>query len=323
MGMVLATALMLTAQAWAAAVPTLSKPMAGWHISTASRPSPFPTIEVRPDDGRNAAVMVSVLGKGKIANKADLQKLHALGCARMLQQPDQKYEETELKLDHAIAFVSTFEDPDLVGKPPIKGNYKFTTVAEMLFDSGEVVHVTVFTDERAGRTFDQGMEIMKSIAPGADAPPSESSANANEPITVAFAGLDGQLQFPRHDFHPGVKMNQSPTYFHYAGKTLNVSGWLDHSSEYKGFAQFWQAEKESFERNSGTKIEDESKMVINGWSVAIYSVSLDRTKQWNLRACRTLGLTWADLHLSTMAPAGNSKTLLDFLRTVKFTAVPR
>jgi len=67
---------------------------------------------------------------------------------------------------------------------------------------------------------------------------------------------------------------------------------------------FWASEKAAAVEKSGLTIADESFKPINGWSAVLYTASVGGFSQKNIRACRVVGDTWADIHLSVSRPDG-------------------
>ena len=65
--------------------------------------------------------------------------------------------------------------------------------------------------------------------------------------------------------------------------------------------EFWAKEKATLVSKGGFTIADEYFKIVSGWNVVLYTVRIQNTPpQKNLRACRVLGDTWVDVHLSTM-----------------------
>jgi hypothetical protein len=298
----------------------------GWKGVPDDHRSPFPTEHYVPTDSRNASVLISVMGKGdgRITNAAALSALY--------DQVTQTYQSGQktppmrhtLTLPDAIGYYSTFEDPDLVGKPPIRDNYKFTTPILLRFSNGVLVSATIFADEAAGPTFEQQLSLVRNFSLS-KASASVSIAPADLALVkVTMPELDALLAFPAKDWVAMPALgNSGPSYFSYVNNAngMVISGWLDSAARYRGFVGFWKDEKRSFETNSGMKIQDEQIRIFDGWQLVTYAIPLSGgAQQWNLRACRTVQKTWADVHLSTTS--GSAESLIDFLKKIMLVPKP-
>lgn len=96
-----------------------------------------------------------------------------------------------------------------------------------------------------------------------------------------------------------------------------ISGWLEPISDYPGFRKLWAADKEKMVAGMGTPLADEKFETISGWDAVTYTLPISGgTVQKNLRACRTWGHTWVDVHLSTTSGSADSETLRTLSRAI-------
>ncbi len=303
---------------------------AAWKEVEEHMPPGMPQLETLrfvPRDNRNASFLISYVGRGRVTDLPGLKSLHELSCRRFATGPNQHYETREIKLPHGRGVYSVFEDPDLIGKPPIRENYKFTAPIEILFDSGVIAHATIFTDERAGHTFDEAMAICLSCdvkpeaptaaagAPTTSAPP--ASAPSADMAVISVPGTDASLLIPKQGLSRGpVAPNAGNSYFSFVtAEGMMISGWLEDASKYPGFRRLWETDKAKMEEGMGVKLQDEKLDMISGWQAVSYRVKMaDNFEQWNLRACRTSGHTWFDVHLSCVDPAKGIEALKALLK---------
>ena len=310
----------------------LTKEPDGWKEVAAVGPGgnqgDFPTVKFVPVDARNAALLVTLVGtlNGRVPNLAALKQMHTSASQRFLSSPDQQFAIKELQMPNGAGYYSTFEDPDLVGKPPVKDNFKFTSPCFILFKTGEVANATIFTDEKEGKTLPEAISILQTLDVKASPPASPS------PIAPEAAGPDGGLLervtvitsdvivgLPKEGLkqlpHPAI---ESDAYFFFGRKDgLMVSGWLEPSAAYAGFQKMWEADRKKMEQGTKAKVEEEKFANINGWETVSYVTKLpDKAVQAHLRACRVSGRTWIDLHLSLIGPEANHGLLMEYLKKV-------
>ena len=289
--------------------------------------SQHPTVKYVPSDGRNAEVLISIVGavEGKLIEKSNLMEFHAMRCKPFLGNSAATYETHELKLAYGWALYSSFADPDLVGKPTMPGNYKYAAPVEMALDGSFVVYATIFTDEPDSATFKEALAILKTVKPDhAQDAEAVTTEVRGDSLIVFVPVLEAALSLPRKGFKEKTeKANPSKTYFYFSRNDgLLVSGWLDHSASYPGFSRFWASEKKKIQASAELKFEDEKIEEIGQWQTASYVIKPGQgLTQWDLRACCTSGDTWVDVHLSTTNESGGAESLKTALRS--FSVGPR
>jgi hypothetical protein len=289
----------------------------GWVSADPREPGqpaiPFPTLKYLPKDGRNASILLSLLPAslpGLVVNDlASLKKFNLMAARPYLASPNAVPPVTELKMSNGLAVAMSNEDPDLIGKPPQPGNYKIATTISVLLAGKDLIHCTILHDAKDSTDYREAVQILLSatVRPDAAAPAPAKTDDA----TVSRPGLGAELHLPPHRFKPsGMNFNSNPGYFSYVDdQGVMLSGWLDRGAEFKDMKSFWASERATAIEKTGVAISDESFKTINGWSVVLYTASIESFNQKNLRACRVVGDTWADIHLSISVPTGTWKDL--------------
>lgn len=129
--------------------------------------APFDTFQITPPAGRNAAVLISVLGTNKpeFADPAVLKKILRADCRPYVSAPSElsKVEIKELKISGGLGFYANFVDPDLVGKPVKAGSYKTATPMILSIGTKTLVKATVLTDDLQGVDQREAMRIVESL----------------------------------------------------------------------------------------------------------------------------------------------------------------
>jgi hypothetical protein len=284
-------------------------PVPGWGPINQGQQS-LPTLGYAPADGRNASVLLTLIPSqmSGVKDKASLKAFFLRAVSPMLPSPDFVPEMTEFQVDDGIGIYASFVDPSLVGKPVEKGNFKVATSVDFLLSNGFTVHATVFTDDLTSAAFTEGMAIAKSLRIIAPA------VAKTEGDRVSVGGLDQALSLPPGRFKAVDNgMNKNPGYFFFQDdRGVVLSGWLDKASGFKGMKEFWAGEKASMQAKGGIPIEGETFKTIGDWEAVLYTVPLDKdVSQKNLRACRVVGQTWADIHLSITSTSSTWKDLED------------
>ncbi len=297
-------------------------PASGWvrvDPRDAGNPSPLlPTLAYVPKDGRNAAVLLTLFpaALSKVSDLASLKAFLLRDATPMLPSPDFVPVIRDLALSDGFGVYASFEDPSLLGKPPEKGNYKLATPVDVLLKNGFTVQATVFTDDTGGKDFREALGIVQSAA----MPRTEPGIAAN---TVSVAGLDAGLQLPAGRFKPMPNgLNSNPGYFSFEdSRGVILSGWLDHSSRFEGMKAFWAKEKVSIETKAGIQLQSVTSERIGEWDAILYLVPMGKDiAQKNVRACRVVGDTWADIHLSITSPGSTWKDLEDVVRSISLSS---
>lgn len=301
-------------------------PVAGWELADSRElrmpPIPFPTLYYVPKDGRNAKVLLTLIPNeiAKVSDLASLKKFHRILSRLYLPTPDTEMTVIDRKLPQASLVYASFVDPKLIGKPAREGDFKVATSAAVLVNGGVMIHATLLTDTSEGSDFFEGLKIIQSAAPHkplnkSPAAQTPTPAKDDDRQTIGFRPYSSVLWFPMR-FEKTPKLNSDSNYFSYRDeKHVMLSGWLDQPKDFKGMREFWAKEKIAMTKEGGISIAEESFTIINGWTVVRYVVNIaDSPPQKNIRACRVVGDTWADIHLATMEPTATWKDLEDVLK---------
>lgn len=145
-------------------------PVAGWKSVSPLLPGqeqpPYPVLKFAPSDGRNAAILLSLLPAdvpGYEVNNLDaLTRFNLMAARPYLPSPEAKPPATELKVYGGIGAYITNEDPALVGKPVPPNEYRIATTASVLLEGKYLIHCTIFYDEADSADFKEALKILLS-----------------------------------------------------------------------------------------------------------------------------------------------------------------
>jgi hypothetical protein len=292
-----------------AAVPGLAvKLPVGWTESDAVSPitgklAPA-TFRCIPKDDANAEILITIMGQPKGA------PVDANALVRILRQTSRQYQSSEtetyaikdLKLEGGIAKYASFEDPDLKGKPVQKGKYKVATPFTILFADGTLAYATVLSDSSSGAQFNEALAIVSSAKYAGKPAPARTFVQKLDAggMLVGNGTLDAVLTInPKDETFQRVPGGDSG-YFSLASENgVIFSGWLEPAAKYEGFKTLWQRDRSRMEEGMGVAIRNEKELSLGGWEAVTYTIELSpQMVQSNLRACKTVGKTWFDVHLS-------------------------
>jgi hypothetical protein len=127
---------------------------------------PFETYRVAPTGDRNVILLVSVLSpeNREIPDSDSLKRLLKEGCRPYLGPTgDGKIEIKELKIDGVRGYYANFVDPDLVGKPVVKGKYKTATPMYLNLNSKYLISLTLLCDDLKGADYREAFKIAESV----------------------------------------------------------------------------------------------------------------------------------------------------------------
>jgi hypothetical protein len=135
---------------------------------------PYPVLKFTPRDGRNAAVLVSLLPANvpgyEVTDLASLKAFNIVASRPYLPSPDARPTITELKVPDGIGVAITNEDPALIGRAPPPGEYKIATTVSLLLGGKTLLHCTVFYDEKDSADFREAMQLLLSATVHAPSP---------------------------------------------------------------------------------------------------------------------------------------------------------
>lgn len=151
----------------------------GWKsvepLDAGQPPPPFPILRYVPADGRNAAILLSLLPANvqgrEVTDLASLKRFNLMASRPYLPSPDAKPAPTELDVPNGIGVYLTNQDPALVGKPVPPNEYRIATTATVLIDGQYLIHATLFYDELDSAEFKEALKILLSAATHTATPP--------------------------------------------------------------------------------------------------------------------------------------------------------
>ena len=148
-------------------------PVPGWKsvdpYQSGQPEGPVPTLKFAPKDGRNAAIIISVLPARvpglAVTDRESLEAFNLMSAQPYLPEPDALPPVTELRVDGGIGVSITNEDPALIGKPTPPDEYRMATTATLLLGREHLIVCTIFHDQRDSTDFREAMKILLSVAP--------------------------------------------------------------------------------------------------------------------------------------------------------------
>lgn len=310
-------------------------PLPGW-MQTDPRPGkpspPLPTLRYVPKDGRSATLLITLI-PAKLARVSDLTSLETFFgflTRQYLPTPETPVTPIELKMPHGLAMYASFIDPKLVGKPPKKDDFKVSTPVAAFIGGDATLQITIFTDSTDTSDFTEALKIIQSAslrsgpltrAANAATTSGPTVAKIGDRKTIVVPSLGAVFGLPAR-FEPGLKLNSHPGYFIFVDeKHVNLSGWLVPAREFNGMKDFWTKEKATMTGEAGMSVEGDTFKIINGWTAVLYTVRLgSMPPQKNIRACRVVGDTWADVHLSILRADSSWKELEDVVYALTLAA---
>ena len=274
-------------------------PAAGWRLAKNDRPLPLPTFKYLPPAGRKAALLLSLIpaSRAGVVDTPSLRRFHVKACTPFLPSPDYPVDSLDLKPAHGTGVYATFTDPKLAGKAAGPDDYKTATSACLFLGGDLLVQATLLCDDPSGRDFSEALDMVRSITASGNIADDLSARGtrppAKEPGMVGVVPPEGFVESPL----PGDARPGSFAYVNAQGVVL--TGWLDRAARFNGMRAFWTAEKARIDKGTGMPIRNEALRLVGGWSVVSYEMPLAKNLvQRNLRACKTVGDAWIDLHLS-------------------------
>jgi hypothetical protein len=289
-------------------------PAKGWSARP-TEPARIPTRSYAFADGEDASLTISLFRTADVGvrDPASLLAFHRRLC-RGFGDAKAAVALTQFKTPAGEGVFITYEDPTLVGKPVTKGEYRMATVVCSYLRPEFVTYATLLTNAASGPVYDAGLEMAKSAA---IVPPAQRPI-APAPI-VAFRDLGAELQLPVGFELVDEHAHPSPHYFYFEKGGIRLSGWLEPASVYRknpSFQAFWANERKVMEKGGSIVISGETVKDVAGWSIALYRASIAGLSQRNLRACRVVGDTWADVHLSASDEAPDFADLESTLKAL-------
>jgi len=159
-------------------------PAAGWNRDNQGDAGPqenrFPTLRFVPKDGRNAAIIMTLLPSDApgftVTNHASLERFNLLSAQPYIANHDEPPAPNVVEIANGIGVSVTNEDPLLIGKPVPPNEYRIATSVSVLLDRKYLIYCTIFYDEKDSVDLHEALEILLSARIKSAA--SNSSSNA-------------------------------------------------------------------------------------------------------------------------------------------------
>lgn len=112
-----------------------------------------------------------------------------------------------------------------------------------------------------------------------------------------------------------------PRYFYFSGGGLNVSGWFEPASGFRGIKPFWEQETAVWEKRGLPPPVDTAFSRIGQWDTVIYDIAFPSGSNSHIRAHWVQAGTWIDIHLSLTANRPSAETRAQLTELLKRIAV--
>jgi len=134
---------------------------------------PYPVLKYVPKDGRNAAVLLSLLPADvpgyEVTDLPSLKGFNLVASRPYLSEPDTRPAQSELSVPGGLGVFLTNEDPALVGRPVPRGEFRIATTVSLLLGGKTLLHCTIFHDEKDSLDLKEAMKLILSAAAHAPA----------------------------------------------------------------------------------------------------------------------------------------------------------
>lgn len=117
--------------------------------------------------GSNDALLITVLAvpDDRFSDPASLRAMVEMATEQFVSgSVEGKANLKELKFGGVTGYAATFTDASLVGKPPIKEDYKAVTACFVYLGEQVLVTATVFTDDAGGQAYAEGIRVLQSMS---------------------------------------------------------------------------------------------------------------------------------------------------------------
>ncbi len=132
-----------------------------------ARPAMGTNVRYVTKSGSNDAVLITILPvqDERFGDRDSLKALVEQATEQFVTDSvEGKADIKELKLGGVTGFCATFTDAKLVGKPRVKDDYKAMTSCFVYLGDHVLVTATVFSDDVAGKTYAEGMRLLRTIS---------------------------------------------------------------------------------------------------------------------------------------------------------------
>ncbi|HEY4301314.1 MAG TPA: hypothetical protein VGM73_10595 [Candidatus Didemnitutus sp.] len=214
-----------------------------------------------------------------------------------------------LELARGYGWHCRFTDANLVGKPPVPGDYKYVDSALAVIDPAFPMIATLQFDDPTGPKQAEMLAMVRSLQISFDA-----SAQPVAPARSVLIRKSGDRLDIIHNRAPAmlrieksrlveatdqVGLNESDSYFiltDSGGDT--VSGWFEPADKYPGLKKLWETESDKAGTNGVPPGRDVAFLKVGDWEVVSYDFAVGSGTSANYRAESVKFDTWIDLHLS-------------------------
>ena len=137
-----------------------------WHAAGRDLMGQAYDLTITPPGGPNAQLKLTLIyGKDdRLQDKKALSAAFLQVCAQFIPTSvEQKANVKNFTLRQGFGQYASFTDKDLVGKPPVRGNYKVMTSGLIYLGNRVSGAVTLFTDSLTGPEFKPMLGIVESL----------------------------------------------------------------------------------------------------------------------------------------------------------------
>jgi hypothetical protein len=309
---------------------------AGWSLQGRPAGNSAYNFKCVPQSGANAEVLITLANTppDHPLDEAGLKKI-LLDAVRpqLATMVEKTFSPQALAMHQGCGWFVQLTDASLVGKPPVRGNYKIMRSAMLALDEHALVIATMLFDDPDGPEAPAMLALVQSMR-FRRAPASDSIAISEKDgsffLTVPRSRV--VLSFPKGDLAlASVKAERgtaSPRYFYLQDRKtgLNVSGWFEPAEKFEGLTKLWARDKARLVKAGVPIPQDESFVKVGEWEVVFYTITAGdvrlRAKFLNCRADCVRNGTWIDLHLSAPMSETAQNQLTGFLRAARIESKP-
>jgi hypothetical protein len=254
-----------------------------------------------------------------LQHEALREMLHQIVGSYVSGSVEKTFSPQELRGKQGSGWIVRLTDASLVGKPPVKGDYKVMCNAVAALDAHTLVVATLQYDDPAGPESADLMALLSSFQFRPN-PPALRAENGAYRFTVPESRL--RLTIPTGGLEASEADPAKPSYFMLSQRHPNliISGWFEPDSRYKGREKFWKSESSGPAFKGNQAPQNVAFLQVDGWEVVAYDSAIKEATNCHIRAELSRAGTWIDLHLSTTGDLDHAKAreqLLAALRTIR------
>ncbi len=219
---------------------------------------------------------------------------------------EKKFSPTALKLHQGFGWYAQLTDSNLVGKPPVAGDFKVMRNAFASLEARAMAVITMQFDDPGGAAPVEMLRIVESM---------KLQRERSDALQFNTTGTFYELKVPQSRLTLKIPVQglavqyerdsggstSNPRYFQFKGTDsgLMASGWFEPASRYDGLQKLWKGDTAAWKRAGSPEPINVRFDKLNGWELIEYDIALDpRASNSHLRAELTRAGTWVDLHVS-------------------------